>query len=739
MHRPLHRIAKSLLPWAAGLVPILLAGAAGARQAGDPAPRPTLAAAPIAQPPALDGDVAGDPAWMGLPAAAGFVQTTPDEGRPATERTEVFVAFDESRLYIGVICHDRDPDGIIISDSRRDASLSETDSFRVLLDTFGDRQTGFVFGTNPAGIQYDGQVTGDGEGSMGAAGGFNLDWDGAWQVAARVHEGGWSAEMAIPFRTLRFAPGSGQTWGLNFQRNIRRRNETAFWSPLPRQMGLERVSLAGTLSGVEVPRQRLLQLTPYLLAEAREGVDGTDASDEDFEAGFDLKVGLTPALTLDATVNTDFAQVEADVQQINLDRFSLFFPEKRPFFLENAGLFGVGVSEEIELFFSRRIGIGPSGQDIPILGGLRLSGKAGRTNLGLLAMGTDEVEGIAPEERFAVVRVSQDLGERSSLGLIATHRQAEGAADEPGDRRTYGVDGRWGFHPNAELVAFAARTETPGESRDEHAFRLGGSWDSEVLDASINYSEVGEGFDPAVGFVSRTGFRKADGFVLVRHRPEGFLGLHELRPHISYRGFWDFDGFQETGFLHIDNHWEWSNGHEVHTGINFTREGVKVPFEIAPGVVVPAGTYDHSEIALVAFTNRGAPVSGYVRIVKGGFFGGDRLAVRPSALFRFGEKVNGEVAWTYNDIELPGGAFETHLGRLRLSYSWSTDVFVDALAQYNDRRDQWSANVRFGWRHDASTGFFLVYDEIQEVGRLSGEAQRRLILKFSRLFDLLGG
>ena len=699
------------------------------------AERPQLAATRLSTAPVLDGEVVDDAAWSGLTPATNFVQTTPDEGQPASERTEVFVGFDDETLYLAVICHDREPERIIVSDSRRDASLDETDSFQVIFDTYGDRQNGFVFGTNPAGIQYDGQARRDGEGSVG----FNKNWDGAWQVQAEIFDGGWSAEMAIPFRTLRFPVGSPQVWGLNFQRNIRRHNERSFWAPLPLQFGLNRVSLAGRLVELEVPDQRLLQITPYVLASASRGPseDGSrTVSDEDGEVGFDLKYGLTPSLVLDATYNTDFAQVEADVQQINLDRFNLFFPEKRPFFLENAGAFRLGVPEEIELFFSRRIGIGPGGRNIPILGGLRMTGKAGANNIGLLFMGTDEVEGVRDKDEFGVVRLSRDLPNRSSVGMIFTSREGEASGDT---NRAYGVDGRWGVGQNLTFDGFAAITETPGAEGDEHAFRVGGGYESERLSSQVHYTEVGDDFNPEVGFLSRRGYRKWDGFALVRYRPENWLGLHELRPHVSYRGFWDFDGFQETGYLHIDNHWEWKSGHEVHTGINFTREGVKEPFEIFPGVTVPAGTYDHNEVQLVAFTNRGAAISASMRLTIGGFFGGDRVAASPSLTFRRGEKFNGELAWSHNDIDLPGGAFKTNLGRLRLAYSFSPEVFIDGLVQYNDRRDEWSSNIRFGWRKDAGTGFYIVYNDIQEFGMGAGDPNRRLIIKYSRLFDLFKG
>ena len=720
---PLRRVVRALAPLALLLCPSALYAQER------PSERPVLTAVRATTAPTLDGQVVGDDAWNQGTAATGFVQTTPDEGRPVTERTEVFVLFDDDTLYIGVVCHDRTPEGIIVSDSRRDASLSETDSFQVILDTYLDHQTGFVFGTNPAGIQYDGQVIRNGE-----DGGFNLNWDGAWEVSAKIFDGGWSAEFAIPFRTLRFPGGSPQTWGINFQRNIRRHNETSFWAPLPRQFDLERVSLAGRLEAVEPPRQRFVQFTPYVLGEAVQGRAGQADTEEDADFGFDLKASLTPSLTLDATYNTDFAQVEADVQQINLDRFNLFFPEKRPFFLENAGTFRVGVPQEVELFFSRRIGIGPGGINLPIEGGLRLTGKTGRTQVGLLHMVTEEVEGIAGENEFSVLRLNQDLGERSSMGLLVTRREGE-ETDDYG--RTYALDGRWGVNENLEFRAFLARTETPDAEGDEHAFRVGGSWNSEAWSSGMNYTEVGDDFNPEVGFLARRGYRKADGFALRRIRPENLWGLHELRPHISYRGFWDFDGFQETGFLHVDNHWEWANGHEIHTGINFTREGVKEAFEIFPGVVVPPGTYDHEEIQFVAFTNRGAAVNAEVRVFAGGFFGGDRLAITPEINFRLGERFVGELAWSHNDIDLPGGSFETNLARLRLAYSFTPEIFIDSLVQYNDRLDQWSSNIRFGWRGESNTGLFIVWNDIRDIGRDAMEPQRRLIVKYSKLFNLL--
>jgi hypothetical protein len=711
---------------------------AGARRT-DASERPVMEAVRVEVPPVLDGDVLGDPAYRGAVPGSGFVQNTPDEGEPSSQRTELFVVYTADTLYFGVVCYDTDPAEIIVADSRRDSSMSESDGIRIILDTYRDQQTGFVFGTNPVGIEYDGQVTRESEGGPLSEAGLNKNWDGSWQVAAKISDIGWTAELAIPFRTIRYPRGREQTWGLNVQRNIRRRNERAFWSALPRQFGLYRLSLAGTLTGLEVPSQRNLKITPYALTEWRkEGVDGAER-ETSLEFGVDLKYSLTPSITLDATYNTDFAQVEADEFQINLDRFNLFFPEKRPFFLENAGSFSVGVPEEVELFFSRRIGIGPGGEIIPIIGGLRVTGKAaGRYNLGALLMRTDTVEGVAGTNDFVVARLSRDFPNRSYLGGIFTSRErgdAEGR--EHHTNKTYGVDGRWGIGQYGLIQGFVARTETQGAEDGEYAFRLGGSYSSQRWSYSANYTEVADGFNPDVGFVTRVGYRKADAALLRQIRPKNLGKIQELRPHVSYRGFWNSDGFQETGYLHIDNHTEWKDGSELHSSINFSHEGVTDAFEIYPGVWVPPGTYKHSEVLLRYFTNQGAPVSFSIQTTIGGFFGGDRVSALAGCRFRIGETFNFELEWNRNDIDLPGGAFTTNLGLLRLSYSFTTRTFVQALIQYNDRDELWATNLRFGWLGTANTGLYVVYNDVRDIaGAGTGVPDRNLIIKYSYLFDV---
>ncbi len=682
--------------------------------------------------PEVDGEVIGDPIWTAAPVLTGFWQTQPVEGAAASERTEVRVVHTADNLYIGVVAYDSNPGDIVTTDARRDASLNDTDSFQIVLDTYFDRQNGFVFGTNPAGAEYDGQVTNDGS--------FNINWDGSWTVRTRITDIGWSAEFEIPLRTLRYPTRAVQTWGLNLQRNIRRRNESAFWAPLSRQYNLNRISLAGQLQGLEIPPPRNLQIIPYLLGTTRQRGTLRDGTTTIGEVGGDIKYGITPSLALDVTINTDFAQVEADQQQINLDRFSLFFPEKRPFFLENAGLFAVGVRREAELFFSRRIGIGSGGRPIPILAGARLTGRIGEgLDVGLLNIQTDTVAGVAPSNNFSVARLRRELPNRSSAGVMFVNRQATGDfATENDYNRSYAVDGRWGIGQNGLISGFLAKTQTPGMSGEDYAYEVGSSLSLPVARLNASYAHVGDNFNPEVGFLSRGGFRKLNASIFSFFRPSSLPAFQELRPHISYRSHWSHDGFQETMQSHMDSHFELSGGHEFHTGVNLTTQGVVAPFEIFPGVTVGPGTYDHVEAQPVIFTNQGAPLSLSFNGKMGGFFGGTRQEWSPAIRLRVGETFDSELSYTHNDIDLPGGNFTTNLWRSRISYSFTPRVYVQSLIQHNDRAQAWSSNLRFGWLRDANTGLFVVYNDTQGLSQNSRlvRADRSLTIKFSRMFNV---
>ena len=709
-----------------------------------------VASAAVEGGPLLDGDVLGDPAWIDVPAATGFVQTQPDEGQPATERTEVRVLFDDDTLYFGFVCYDRDPDGIITSVSRRDASLSNSDSIQIVLDTFHDRQSAFVFGTSPAGQEYDGQVMNEGQ---GGGGGFsvNYNWDGAWVVRTQVSDIGWSAEFAIPFRTISYPNRVEQTWGMNVQRNIRRRNEESFWAPLTRQFNLLRLSQAGELSGLRVPAtaSRNLKLIPYAVGEVTysdANARGDTMGLGDF--GADVKYGITSGLTLDLTYNTDFAQVEVDQQQINLDRFSLFFPEKRPFFLENAGAFTVSNGRQAaserrartELFFSRRIGIGPGGREIPILGGARVSGKVSDSvSVGLVTMQTEAVGGVASANNFSVARVRRDLPNRSNIGMLFVNRQATGDLAGTGDHnRTYALDGRWGIGQYGQVSGFVSRTQTPGLDGDDHAYNVVGNYDSEAWRLTLGYLEIADNFNPEVGFLGRRGFRNLDVGVSYSFRPQKFWKLQQMRPHGSFSRYWNFERQMETSFLHLDYDWEFNDSSTAKTTTNIIGEGVTAPFEVADGVIVPAGVYEHREVAFSYNSNRGAPVNFSIRTTIGGFFGGNRVTWGPGINFRRGDTLNASIRWSRNDITLPGGSFITNLTSTSVTYNFSPRLFVQALVQHNDSADLWSANLRLGFLQRANTGLFIVYNDTRGLhDTMPSGAGRSLILKYSQLFDLI--
>lgn len=690
--------------------------------------------------PTLDGQVLADEVWT-QPALSGFWQQRPTEGAPSSQKTEVFIGYTDTTLYIAVVAYDEDPSGIIVADSRRDASLDNGDSFSFIVDSFRDQQNGFVFGTNPAGIEYDAQVSKEASGSMSRGAGFNLNWDTRWEVQSHIGDYGWSAEFAIPFKSLRFGDDDVQTWGFNFKRTIRRNNEVTFWAPISRQYSLSRLADAGRIANIKAPAQRNLKVTPYGLAKDRSGNQIERFRDQ--ELGFDVKYSVTPSLTLDMTYNTDFAQVEVDEFQINLDRFSLFLPEQRPFFLENAGQFSVGVSREVELFFSRRIGIANDGSQIPIKAGARLSGKVGEaTNVGFLHMQADGVAGVVPQTDFTVARVSQEFENRSSLGLLLINKEESGSLDGGADHynRTYALDGRLGLGDDGLVSGFYAKTETPGLNGDDTAFQLSAAADTEEWSYSASVMQVGENFNPEVGFLRRTDFKRVGLFALKRWRDPAWENLLELRPHISYRGWWGgADDLHETGFFHMDNHWEWKSGFEIHTGVNLLHEGVREAFELAPGQVVEAGEYDDEELQLVLMTDDSQPLSFNMTAKVGGFFGGDRTQLTPSLRYRIGETFNAQLGWTYNEIKRPNNpeTLEINVGSLRMTYSFNPKVSLQALVQYNDATEVMASNIRFAWLTSADAGLYLVYNETRDddVGMFT-EKRREWILKFSHTFDL---
>ncbi len=713
----------------------------------------------VEEPPTIDGRV-DDAVWELAEPITDFIQAEPLQGTSASESTVVRMLYDDRAVYIGAILYDSEPDQILASDSRRDSGMEDSDSFQVIIDTYHDLQNGFVFGTNPSGIEFDGQVSNEGRGGAGPSGrdrqtavvgsgeGFNLNWDASWTVRTYSNEVGWMAEFEIPLRSLRYSE-SPQRWGLNFQRNIRRKRETVYWAPIDRIYNLYRLSSAGLLEGLELETPRNFQVTPYAVGSASRSFTDPAETEADFDgnAGFDAKFGVTPALNLDVTYNTDFAQVEVDDEIVNLTRFNVRFPEKRPFFLENAGLFAAG-KNGVDLFFSRRIGIDESGAPVPILGGARLSGKAAEFNLGVLSMQTDDVVDVTSKNNFTVARLSRELPNRSNLGGILVSRDAMGTGSDPDDwNRTWGIDGRVGFGQYTDLQGFVARTETPGRSGHESAYnaRLSYARSYARLGGSLNfeYTEVGDDFNPEVGFLTRRSYRQFNQGARMQIRLPDVPWLRELRPHYSVDTFWGLDGFMESQTIHLDNHFDFESGWFFSPAVDIEMEGLQEPFEIAPGVIVPPGEYRHPELdwRLDSDLSRALSVASFWRI--GGFFTGNQRTFGVALAARRGAKLNVSVRWDRSDINLPEGEFVTHLIQGRVNYSFTPFINVQSLIQYNDSSDAWSGNFRFGWLNTAGTGLFVVYNETRGLDNRSrglvnvGPLSRTFVIKFSRQFDVL--
>ena len=696
--------------------------------------------------PIIDGNILGEKLWKKVPIIENLRQIKPDYGLPASEKTSIRVAYTNKSFYVAVVCYDKAPDKIVISDSRRDADLNDEDSFLFILDTYNDQQNGFLFGTNASGMEYDAQINNEGEGNFssnrqqgGVIGGTNINWDASWEVKTESGDYGWSAEFSIPLRSIRFNSGTDKIWGINFQRNISKRSETAYWANLPLGFDIKRLSLAGKMTGINLKSPKNLKVIPYALTQVAQDktISKINSSRADF--GGDIKYSLTPGLTLDLTYNTDFAQVEVDDQQVNLDRFNLFFPEKRPFFLENAGQFSVGSPGEVDLFFSRRIGIGDGGSLVPIIGGSRVSGKVGQTNVGLLSMFTDEVEidgdiGIV-KNNYSVARVNHDFAKsRSSLGGLFVNRNGIGISDDYNS--VFALDGKLGLGKKAQITGYISKSSTPGIKSREHAFKILAVYNWNGWNLRAGYTEVGEGFNPEVGFLQRSAFKKPEFLIFKQWRPNNTGKFLEVRPHVSYRGYWNFNNTQETGFLHIDNHWVWESGFEIHTGINFTKETVLEAFPISL-VTIDPGIYDHKELQFVMFTNPNNKASFRNRTYIGGYFGGSRISSSNKVNLRLGDKFNTETNFNYNRLKLPNGLTNVVITGVRLAYSFTPRMFLQSLVQYNNVSEITSVNARFGWLKNANTGLFVVINIVKDNDFLNQLNNQSITIKYSYQFDLL--
>ena len=690
----------------------------------------------------IDGSLE-EPVWDRAEVSTGFIQQEPRPGNPASEKTEVRILFDDNNLYIGVICLDSGGRrGVIVNDLARDFDEREDDVFEVVIDTFNDNQNGFFFATNPGGAKFDAQVTNDGSS-------FNQDWDTIWHVQSRITDEGWQTEISIPFKSLRFTSQQRQEWGINFMRRVRRKAEVDYWSPVPRPFQLSRVSQAGSLNGIgNVQQGRNLYVKPYIKAPLSRLED--DDVDLKPDVGFDLKWGVTSQLTLDLTANTDFSQVEADEEQVNLTRFSLFFPEKREFFLENAGFFafgeGVGIRRrggggggrpDLVPFFSRRIGVSNGGL-VPILGGSRLTGRAGAFTLGVLSMQTDDFEE-EPSTNFSVVRVRRDLMGSSNLGVLFINKDGGEQYN-----RTYGVDGNFNFFRYLTLTSFLLQTDTPDLSGKDGAGKFEMGWQDPFWRLRGGFLSIQENFNPEVGFVRRGGYdrdervgdaiRKSNGEFGFAFRPEDRIPwIREIQPSLEPEYITGHDNLLLTRQVQKQVRLELDDSSRITISHNSTFERLDEPFEITDTQIVPLGDYGFNTTRFSFRGNESRKLSFDFDYETGGFFDGEldsyevELLVQPSYRFRT------DLSWRHNDVRLPDGDFSTDLVGARIQYAFSTTMFINALIQYNSEDGEISSNVRFNLIHKPLSDLFIVYNE----NRLTRDRvrDRALIIKFTHLFS----
>ena len=697
----------------------------------------------------LDGALEeGD--WREAPVAKDFIQSEPREGEPATFDTEVRVLYDDQNLYIGVRAYDDEPDKLIIRDLTRDYNTRSVDSFAIILDTFHDRRNSYMFQTNPMGAKYDTQSFNEGQES-------NSNWDGVWHVATRIVETGWTAEISIPFKTLKFSDAAIQTWGVNFMRRNRRLNEDSFWSPIPRIHTATRVSLAGTLEEMrDVRPGSSFKLMPYVTGDVTENEQAF--REGDFDAGLDAKIGIGAGLTLDLTLNTDFSQVEADVQQVNLTRFSLFFPEKRDFFLENSGIFRFGPPEsrqrrafrssfglaagggvrggqsrgnDLLLFFSRRIGLSEEGEPIPVRAGGRLTGGAGPYQLGFLGMLTGEEVGISTGDAFSVVRVKRNVFANSDIGVMFINRDT---MDSSHYNRSIGVDGNFRLNPAMDVNAYIAKTATPGLEGDDFAGRIAYAFTSRSLNFSASYSSLQDNFNPEVGFAPRLGVRRARANVRYRYRQPWWRGIvREIGPNVDFDHFTDQQGKVVSRYVNVRVSFRLQSGGFVALGRRGSLEQPTDPFEIHPTTMIEPGFYTFGDNFFSVFTDPSRLLSGNVSISSGDFYSGKKQTYSLGGVLKLGGRLTAEAAWSFNDVDVDEGAFTTHLVTTRFVYAFSTRMFLNGLVQYNSVTEEWSSNIRFNFIYLPLSEFFLVYNERRDDR--GQRIDRALIAKFTYLFD----
>jgi len=655
-------------------------------------------------------------AWAHAEPATDFLQQNPNEGAPCSEKTEVRVLYDGRYIYFGIRALDSEASRINARELRRDADFANDDIVEIILDTNHDRRNAFRFAVNPLGTQQDALITDEGHT-------VNLSWDAPWLSAGTIDSEGFTVEIAIPLTSLRFNDGA-KVWGFNVARTIRRKNELSLWTSWQRTFGLQRVSQAGELTGVEgIHRPRLVEFKPYLTAGWRQnasivgtqglvtGVHGTGG----LEVG---KIGITPSLTAEFTVNPDFGQVEVDQQVVNLSRFSVFFPEKRDFFLENAGIFLMGREGSNQLFFTRRIGLTEDGKPLPIDYGAKMTGKVGPYSVGFLQVqsreaGDPETESFVPRQQFTVARIKRDVFGRSSIGAMVVNRQ--GGLDSRYNRAA-GIDALINLSDHWQIISFLMGTSTPGMRSSFVSGRVGSYFENDRFRIATVYEDIGSNFNPEVGFVERNGVRQYFGQFAYKPRPRFLPFVRQMQFETQNEYYENRAGKLETRQTEVTWETEFQNSSQLNTRfLEKVTDVLRQPFEIRPGSTIPPGTYGFNRPWISFSSNKSKKIGFSVREKWGDFYSGRRFESSASAIARPSEHFILELSESYNRVHLPQGSFSTNLFGGRASYNFSRKLLSAVFVQLNQAARLSSVNLRLRYIFRPNSDLFVIYN--QTTGR----------------------
>ena len=678
-----------------------------AHNAGDQAAAHSAKAVRVDRAPKLDGTL-DDPLWQSAKVITDFRQQEPNEGEPASERTEVRILYTRHAVYFGIHCYDSQPSRIIATELRRDVSQDLDDHFEILIDSNHDRRGAYVFEVNPLGTQADGLIVEEQGDTNG--GDFDRGWDGVWTSEARITADGWTATIEIPFTTLNFTQSKDVVWGLNLKRFIRRKNEEDLWSAYRRTFGITKVSEAGELRGIQdIGSGRLFIVKPYGLVQ----YDKQTGQDPKFPltGGVDVKYGITSNLVLNLTGNTDFADTEVDLEPFNLTPFKVFIPEKRQFFLENAGLFSFDIGDQDQLFFSRQIGIDPvTGQQVPINGGAKLTGILGRLELGIMDVDTRS-SGPNPYANYGIVRLKESLWAGSYVGVIGIDKRSGNVLDS--FNQTGGVDTRLVFFKDWWVDAHMAGTRSPGEPSGASDVGASLSYRSNWLDGIVERRKIGPNFNPEVGFIERTDSNETYGDLTFKMRPK-IKGVRELQ----------FEGFilhaPDTRDQVSTQEWQNTFRADFQNGaysdddiVDVFTQRISPPLHIYKNVFIPDGVYNFTRHQLTYGSGKDRRFTYNFFERFGGYYSGTLNEFRVQANYRATEKfsISASETWDRFRLPLPNGNFSVVLASLQANYSFNRFLTFTSLIQMDTSNTQAvSANVRLRYNYRPDSDLYIIYN-----------------------------